>query len=180
LAAHDTFRPTAAGAPLEGEVLRPGGAGSRAAQAVRDEDLGYLAALLDDMFRIPGTRIRFGLDPVVGLIPGAGDLLMALAASLIIFSGWQRGLARVTLARMVVNLGIDTLLGSVPIAGNIFDVAWKANRRNYRLLQREQGQFARRHTWRDWAFLGLLLSAVAAAALLPIVLLVLLFRALLG
>jgi hypothetical protein len=175
-----------AGDPLEGEVLPPrgrppGSRGQTAEQArLQDESLDYLAALLDDIFRIPGTRIRFGLDPIVGLVPGAGDLLAAVAAAVIIFSGWRRGLARITLARMAANLAIDTVLGSIPVAGNVFDVFWKANRRNYRLLERERGQPGRRQTWRDWAFLGVLLGILGAAAALPLLVFLWFLRLLLG
>jgi Domain of unknown function (DUF4112) len=136
-----------------------------------DEQLDFLAGLLDDMFRVPGTGIRFGLDSVIGLIPGLGDLLTGLASFVIVFAAWQRGAPRVTVARMVLNIGIDTVLGSVPILGDAFDVAWKSNRRNYQLLTRIEGQRSRQ-TWRDWLFVLGIAVAVAAIVVAPIALVI--------
>ena len=127
--------------------------------------------MLDDCFRIPGTRIRFGVDGIVGLIPAIGDVLTGLASCILIFAAWVRGVPYVTLTRMVVNLGIDVVIGAVPLLGDIFDVAWKANRRNYKLLVRHIEQ-PRRHTWRDWLFLLTLIAILAAIFLIPLVALV--------
>ena len=101
---------------------------------ISDEQLDQLASLLDDMFNVPGTRIRFGLDAIIGLIPGLGDLITVAMSFLILYGAWQRGLPRVTIARMLANIAIDTLAGSVPIFGDAFDVMWRSNRRNMRLL----------------------------------------------
>ena len=83
--------------------------------------------------------------------PGLGDVLAGLLSLVIPLAAWIRGVPYVTLVRMAANLGIGVLVGSIPIFGDVFDIAWKANRRNYRLLQRHLGE-PRRHTWRDWAF----------------------------
>ncbi len=136
-----------------------------------DAQLDFLVGLLDDRFRVPGTRIRFGLDPVIGLIPGLGDLLTGTASFVLVFAAWQRGAPRVTLARMVMNIGIDTVLGSVPIVGDIFDVAWKSNRRNYQLLTRISEQHSRQ-TWRDWLFMLAIVVTATAIVLAPIALVV--------
>ena len=93
-----------------------------------------LSHLLDDFIRIPGTPIRFGLDGIVGFIPGIGDILGGLASTIIIVAAWSRGIPKVTLARMVANVAIETVVGSVPVVGNLFDIGWRANRRNYALL----------------------------------------------
>src|SRR4051812_16793374 len=82
---------------------------------ISDEQLDQFASLLDDIFRIPGTRIRFGLDAIIGLIPGLGDLVSGAMSFLIIYGAWQRGLPRVTMVRMLANIAIDTIVGTVPI-----------------------------------------------------------------
>src|SRR5580698_7443790 len=102
--------------------------------AFDNEHLDMLSHLLDDWFRIPGTSIRFGLDGIVGFIPGIGDAIGGIASCIIIIAAWMRGVAYVTLARMLANWGIEVLLGAVPVLGNLFDIGWKANRRNYALL----------------------------------------------
>ena len=151
----------------EPEVIPPRRPGT---DTLTDENLEHLAALLDDIFRLPGTQIRFGLDAIVGLVPAVGDVLTSLASSLIVFAAWRRRLPRITIARMVANIAIDTIVGSIPVAGDLFDVAWKANRMNMRLLQRD-GQRSHPQTWRDWAFLALLFLVLAGLALLPFVVL---------
>ena len=141
-----------------------------------DEHLDYIAALLDDMFRIPGTNIRFGLDALVGWVPGIGDALTGIASFLIIFASWRRGVALITLARMVANVLLETLIGAIPVVGDVFHIVWKANRRNYRLLMREKEQ-PRANTARDWTFLIFILFMVIAAVAIPIGILIWLLRA---
>ena len=98
--------------------------------------LRRLAWWLDDGIRIPGTGFRIGLDPILGLVPGLGDSAGALLGVAIIAEASRRGLPRLTLVRMAANIVLDTALGSVPLAGDVFDAAWKANARNFRLLER--------------------------------------------
>jgi len=105
-----------------------------------NEHLDQVAALLDDIFRIPGTQIRFGLDALIGWVPGIGDAMAAIASFLIVFAAWRRGVQAVTLVRMIANVVLETTLGAIPVAGDIFHVFWKSNRRNYRLLIREKEQ----------------------------------------
>lgn len=100
------------------------------------QELAWLADLLDTRWRIPGTSWRFGLDAVAGLIPGAGDLLSGLAGLYIFSHAHRAGAPRHVLARMIGNLLLDTIVGSIPLLGRIFDVAFKANRRNLKLLQK--------------------------------------------
>jgi hypothetical protein len=83
------------------------------------------------------------------------------------FAGWVRGIPYVTLVRMMINVAIGLLVGSIPIAGDIFDVFWKANRRNYRLLTLAVAASGR-HTWRDWVFLSLLLMGIGAVFAIPV------------
>lgn len=121
----------------EPEILQPRFA--RGGDLFSDRNLDLLSHLLDDFLRIPGTQIRFGLDGIIGLIPGVGDIIGAMASWIIILAAWLRGVPRITLARMLANVAIETIIGTVPILGDAFDIAWKANRRNYALLERSIG-----------------------------------------
>jgi hypothetical protein len=144
-------------------------------QLTSNEHLDYVAALLDDIFRIPGTKIRFGLDALIGWVPGIGDAMTGVASFLIVFASWRRGAQGVTLVRMIANVLLETAIGAIPVAGDVFHVVWKANRRNYRLLIREKEEPGA-NTRRDWMFLAVLLFAVIAAAGIPIAILIWLLR----
>ena len=91
--------------------------------------------VLDNAIAIPGTDIRFGLDPVLGLLPGGGDAIGSVMSVYIVAECLRLGLPKATLTRMLSNLFIDTLVGAVPMAGDLFDVGWKANSRNLKLLE---------------------------------------------
>src|ERR1700676_81001 len=139
-------------------------------QLASNEHLDYVAALLDDMFRIPGTHIRFGLDALIGWIPGIGDAMAGIASFFIIFASWRRGVPKVTLVRMMANVLLETALGAIPVAGGVFHVFWKANRRNYKLLIREKEQPGS-NIRRDWLFLAIILLTAIAAVAIPIAIL---------
>lgn len=134
-------------------------------------ELEMLARGMDTLFEIPGTRIRFGLDAIVGLVPGLGDLLTTLVSLYILGAARRYGAPRSTLLRMAANIAIDAAIGSLPLVGDVFDVFWKANVKNVALLQRhlkaaplEQRRAARG----DWLFVaGLiaLLTVLLAGAL---------------
>lgn len=94
-----------------------------------------LATLLDAAVRVPGTRIRVGLDALLGLVPGGGDVAGALLAGGVVLAAARLGAPVSVMARMLGNLAVDALLGTIPLAGDLFDVAWKANLRNVRLLE---------------------------------------------
>ncbi|MBW4580823.1 MAG: DUF4112 domain-containing protein [Tildeniella nuda ZEHNDER 1965/U140] len=91
--------------------------------------------LLENAIAIPGTRIRFGLDPILGLLPGAGDFLGAAVSAYIVIEAARFGLPRETLVQMVTNLVLDSVGGSLPVLGDVFDATWKANSRNLALLE---------------------------------------------
>jgi Domain of unknown function (DUF4112) len=131
-----------------------------------DENLDLLAHLLDDWFRIPGTSIRFGLDGIIGLVPGLGDVLAGLASCILVVAAWFRGVPYVTLLRMVVNLAIDVVIGAIPILGDAFDIAWKANRRNYALMTRHLRQ-PHKHTWKDYCFLSAIVLGLMTIFAIP-------------
>jgi hypothetical protein len=138
--------------------------------AFRDENLEILSRVLDTWFRIPGTNIRFGLDGIVGFIPGVGDFLGGLASCIIVLAAYFRGVPLVTIARMVANLAIEVVVGLIPVLGNLFDIGWRANRRNYHLLERSLAA-GPRNTGSDWLFMGLLALGLLALAMLPFLLL---------
>lgn len=143
----------------------------RLRQLATNEQLDYIAALLDDMWRIPGTQIRIGLDAIIGWIPGIGDAMAGIASCFIVFASWRRGVPTVTLTRMIANILLEATVGAIPIIGDAFHVVWKANRRNYRLLLREKEQPAA-NTRRDWVFLLVLFVAAIMAIILPIALII--------
>ena len=95
-----------------------------------------VASVLDDAMRVPGTDIRFGIDPLIGLVPGLGDLLGGAASAYIILEAARVGAPASVLVRMALNVGIDTLVGGLPLVGDLFDFAWKSNTRNVKLLAR--------------------------------------------
>ena len=167
---------------VEGEVLRPGETGSRgsgpqlhdrlggAGGVFRNENLDMLSKVLDTWFRLPGTEIRFGLDGIIGFVPGVGDFLAGAASCILVLAAFFRGVPLITVARMVANLGIEVIVGIVPVFGNLFDIGWRANRRNYALLERSL-TMGRRDSWRDWLFMGLLGLLLMGLAMLPFALL---------
>lgn len=108
--------------------------------SARDEErlarLRRLAWWLDEGIRVPGTGIRFGLDPILGLVPGLGDVAGALLGGAILMEGYRRRMPGTTLLRMAANVILDATAGTVPLLGDLFDFVWKSNRRNLDLLER--------------------------------------------
>ena len=100
------------------------------------QELERLAHWLDTIFEIPGIRLKFGIDALLGLLPGVGDTASALASVYILQAASKYGVPRVTLARMTLNIAIDLVVGAIPFVGDLFDVYWKANRKNVELLRR--------------------------------------------
>jgi hypothetical protein len=133
------------------------------------------AVLLDNAFRVPGTNIRFGLDPIIGLIPGIGDLSTPVLSVLILLHGARVRVPKIVLARMVLNALIDFIVGAVPVVGDLFDFGWKSNAWNLALLERHARPGAR-PTRGDWIFVVACVTVVLLAALVPLVVLVWLFR----
>src|SRR5258707_12507736 len=108
-------------------------------QLASNEHLDYVAALLDDIFRIPGTQIRFGLDALIGGVPGIGDAITGIASFLIVFASWRRGAKAVTLVRTTASWLRETAIGARPGRGGLFHAIGKANRRHYPWLSRGTG-----------------------------------------
>jgi hypothetical protein len=128
------------------------------------------ATLLDSVFRVPGTRIRFGLDATLGLIPGIGDLSAPVYAVFILATGFRMKVPAVVLARMVLNAGFDMLMGLVPVLGDVGDIFWKANLRNMALLERH-ARPGIPPTRSDYILVALFIGLVALIALTPFVML---------
>lgn len=106
---------------------------------VRDkrlEELRKMAWVLDSQFRIPGTNFRFGVDALIGLVPGLGDFAGAAASLLFMLQAARLGASKTILMRMAANVAIETLVGAVPALGDVFDATFKANKRNYKLIER--------------------------------------------
>lgn len=133
----------------------------------RIADVEAVARWLDYAFALPGG-FRFGLAGIIGLIPGIGDVVDALVSVYIVVRAIQLGIPRVAIARMLVNIGIEALAGAVPLFGDLFDVAFKANRRNYRLLRNHLLQ-PKRQRASDWLFLVLTIVLVIASIALPVI-----------
>ena len=101
----------------------------------RVERLDRLARLLDTAIVVPGTNIRFGADAIIGLVPGIGDTITTALSAWIVYEAHKLGVPRRLLARMIANVALDGVVGAVPVAGDVFDVMWRANKRNMRLLR---------------------------------------------
>jgi hypothetical protein len=138
-------------------------------QVQRLKALKYFARLLDSAFVLPGTDIRLGLDPLLGLVPGLGDLASPLFTVVLLWQSRDLGIPRVVRLRMIFNVAIDALVGLMPIAGDIFDVAWKANNRNIALLERHAYE-VRRPTAGDWLFVTGLIALLVVVAAVPLLL----------
>ena len=132
------------------------------------------AELLDNAFGVPGTRARFGLDPIIGLLPGIGDAVSPIFAILILFHAVRLRVPRVVLARMILNALIDAGVGALPVVGDAFDFVWKANAWNLRLLE-THAHGLRRPSAGDWLFVLLCILVLAGLALLPLLLIAWLF-----
>ncbi|MDP9053076.1 MAG: DUF4112 domain-containing protein [Acidobacteriota bacterium] len=148
---------------IAGEVIDP-----------RIADVEAVARWLDYAFVLPGG-FRFGLAGIIGLIPGVGDVIDALVSLYIVHRAIQLKIPRVAIARMTLNVGIEGLAGSVPFIGDLFDIAFKANRRNYEILRNHMAVSPRQRNL-DWLFLAGVGIIVVAAVTLPLVVLAFLIR----
>jgi hypothetical protein len=121
-----------------------------------------LTGWLDSSFQVPGTRLRFGWEPVIGLVPVVGDAVGAALSSVLLWTAHRLGVPRIVQARMLVNVVYDTLVGSVPVIGDLYDFFFRSNRRNLDLLERALAEPERAGRLSDWLYVG---AAGAVAAL---------------
>jgi hypothetical protein len=131
--------------------------------------LQEVARLLDSRFRIPGTRVRFGLDPVLSLVPGAGDLVSPMFAVALLVQAVHQGVPKIIMVRMLGNALVDALIGIVPVAGSLADIFFRANTRNLALLERHARPGAR-PTRADYAFVLGVAALFGMIVLVPAVL----------
>ncbi|TPG63826.1 DUF4112 domain-containing protein [Hymenobacter nivis] len=122
----------------------------------------HVARLMDSQFRLPGTRFRFGLDPLLGLIPIVGDLSSTAVSVVLLLTMLRHGASGAVVVRMALNILLDTVVGAVPVLGNVFDFAYKSNERNVALLRRHYAEG--RHTGSGKGLVALLLLAFLAVA----------------
>lgn len=101
--------------------------------------LRRMAWLIDGVFRLPGTRFRFGLNSLIGITPAAGDALLAGLSLYIVFEGYRLGASRADVGRMLANVAVETAAGAVPVLGNLFDMGYKANLRNIAIIEQALG-----------------------------------------
>ncbi|MBD2091629.1 DUF4112 domain-containing protein [Microcoleus sp. FACHB-1515] len=139
--------------------------------------LRRISFLLDNAIPIPGIG-RIGLDPFIGLIPGAGDTVGGALSAYIVWEAARIGLPRSILFQMAWNIILETVLGSIPFLGDFFDAGWKANARNVALLERHLTRSRRHRT--DWLFFALMIAIVLLVVIGFATLSVLLLRSLLG
>jgi hypothetical protein len=125
-----------------------------------------LARLLDAAVRVPGTDVRLGLDALLGLLPGGGDVAGAALSAVIVLTAARAGAPAPVLARMTWNLVVDALLGALPLVGDLVDVGWKANLRNVRLLERHLESPERSRAASGWVLTAVSLGLLAVLGLL--------------
>jgi hypothetical protein len=136
--------------------------------------------LMERAIRIPGTRIRFGLDPILGFVfPEGGDVIGAVVSVCLVLASVRHGLPKAVIARMVFNIALDYLIGSVPLIGDMFDFAWKANTRNLELLKKHSRGVGRSF-WSDWGWAIILLSIFAGMVIGIVLVSIYLIRQVLG
>lgn len=129
-----TGRPRLATPPLDRPAHDPGAGADHGIDLMRLERLRRLTRLMDSRWRIPGTRIPIGLDGIASIAPVVGDSATALVSAYIVWEAARFGIPKSLVARMIGNVGLDWAVGSIPVLGTIFDIAFKANRRNLDLL----------------------------------------------
>jgi hypothetical protein len=140
---------------------------------MREQDAQMLQALrkwsvlLDSAFRVPGTRMTFGLDPILGLIPGLGDLTTPFFSVVVLLQAVRLRIPRVVLLRMLMNAAIDMATGFIPLVGDIVDFGWKANVRNLALLE-QHARPGTKATADDWAFVTVVLLLLLVVAVIPL------------
>lgn len=126
-------------------VLSPSIERGRFAGSVQDLEkrlrrIAFIAKATDTAVSIPGTDVKLGLDAIIGAVPVAGDLVMGAAAAVLIHDAWRLGVPKPALARMALNAGLDTAIGSVPFIGDLFDLVYRANERNLRIVEAHLGR----------------------------------------
>jgi hypothetical protein len=130
-----------------------------------------LSVLLDSALRIPGTQLRIGLDPILGaLLPELGDALTAVLSLSLVLVAFRQRVPKLVMARMLINIALDAILGAIPFVGDAFDFAFKANEKNLALIERHHGDPTLPATWADRLVVSGVVVLVLACAVLPLLL----------
>ncbi len=127
-----------------------------------------LVMLLDDFLRIPGTDIKIGLDPILGLIPGVGDLVTGTSSIALLLLALKERTPTLAIGRMIANIGIDTFVGSIPIVGDAFDFVYRSNRQNLEIIRKYKDDPKAEPTTADKALVGIGIGLVALSVILPL------------
>lgn len=154
---------------IDGEHVRPRQGRNPEAEAMIEQ----IAWLMDRSIQIGGMRV--GIDPILGLIPGIGDVFSTLISTVLIVQAHRSGVPKATVLRMMANVGIDTAVGAIPFVGDVFDFAWKANAKNLELYR--SAVRGERRAKQDWGFLAIVVVALLALLAVPVLLAIWLFRA---
>lgn len=119
-----------------------------------------IAHFLDSSLTIPGTGIKIGMDPIIGLLPGIGDLLSNALGSLLLFLATKAGVPKIVILRMSLNIFLNLTFGALPGVGDAFSVWFKSNLKNAQLLDRHCQQTSYRTTWSDWMYVGMIMGGI--------------------
>lgn len=144
------------GKVIEVEVLPP----EKSAEAETQRISEFIARVMDNLVKVPGTNFKVGLDPILGLLPGFGDTGTALVSMVVLLQAAGAGLPRIAIARMALNVMINTVAGAIPGVGDAFSIWFKSNARNHAILKKYGGG-KRRATRGDWVFVGVVLTLLA-------------------
>lgn len=156
----ESSRPRAEAVEVETEVLPR----ERPLERANDPFLAFLAKVMDSLFTLPGTKVKMGLDPIIGLLPGIGSPLSAAVSVYLLVRAAEARVPNRILARMAVNILINAVLDEVPIAGDALSIFFRSNKMNYELLQKHAGT-RKESTWRDYLVIaGLVLGVIALLA----------------
>ena len=140
---------------------------------INEEKLSRLKRLsekLDNSITIPGTERKIGIDPIIGLIPGGGDLVGGIISIYVMHSGIKMGVSRKTIIRMFVNIALEFVIGCIPILGDLFDATWKSNQRNVKLIEKSI-MSEEKNTIFGYLIIGILIKVLTGIIILTLVLL---------
>lgn len=143
----------------DGHPTRGPGHGAPGGPALNDPLIAFVARVMDSIFTVPGTKIRFGLDPILGLLPVVGSPASAMVSIFLLTRSAQHGVPNFVLARMAMNVVINAILDEIPVIGDGISIFFRSNKLNYELLQKHAGT-RQPSTWKDRLFVAALLGAV--------------------
>ncbi len=139
------------------------------ARTTEVEKVGTMVRWLEDLVRVPGTKFGIGLDAILGFVfPGVGDAVTGAMALSLLVTAMRRGVPRVVVVRMFLNIAVDVMVGLVPVVGDAFDLVWRSNTRNLALLERHQGELEPQARPGDYAIVAAAVALVATSVAVPV------------